>query len=35
NLHYYLNLVKQMREAIMQGKLKEFKKEFYAKRGVL
>ncbi|ANE34307.1 queuine tRNA-ribosyltransferase [Campylobacter hyointestinalis subsp. lawsonii CCUG 27631] len=35
NLHYYLNLVKQMREAIMQGKFKEFKKEFYAKRGVL
>lgn len=35
NLHYYLNLVKQMREAIMQSKFKEFKKEFYAKRGVL
>lgn len=35
NLHYYLNLVKQMREAIIQGKFKEFKKEFYAKRGVL
>ncbi|AGZ81833.1 tRNA guanosine(34) transglycosylase Tgt [Campylobacter fetus] len=35
NLHYYLNLVKQMREAIMQGKFKEFKREFYAKRGVL
>lgn len=35
NLHYYLNLVKQMREAIMQGKFKEFKKEFYSKRGVL
>ncbi|ALV24466.1 queuine tRNA-ribosyltransferase [Campylobacter iguaniorum] len=34
NLHYYLNLVKQMRQAIMQGKFKEFKKVFYAKRGV-
>ncbi|EAJ5692898.1 tRNA guanosine(34) transglycosylase Tgt [Campylobacter fetus] len=35
NLHYYLNLVKQMREAIMQGKFKEFKREFYAKRGMI
>jgi queuine tRNA-ribosyltransferase len=32
NLHYYLNLMKQMREAILHNKFKEFKKEFYAKR---
>ena len=32
NLHYYLNLMKQMREAILEGKFSEFKKEFYAKR---
>jgi len=32
NLHYYLNLVKSAREAIMKGKFKEFKKEFYNKR---
>jgi queuine tRNA-ribosyltransferase len=33
NLHYYLNLMKQMREAIMQNRFKEFKREFYFKRG--
>lgn len=32
NLHYYLNLMKQMREAILAGKFKEFKQNFYAKR---
>ncbi|CAD7286795.1 tRNA guanosine(34) transglycosylase Tgt [Campylobacter suis] len=32
NLHYYLNLMKQIREAIMQGRFSEFKREFYAKR---
>ncbi len=32
NLHYYLNLVKEARKAIIDGKFKEFKKEFYAKR---
>ncbi len=32
NLHYYLNLVKEARNAILEGKFKEFKKEFYAKR---
>ena len=32
NLHYYLNLVKEARNAILQGEFKEFKKEFYAKR---
>jgi len=33
NLYYYLNLMKQMREAILTNKFKEFKKDFYAKRG--
>ena len=32
NLHYYLTLVKEAREAILEGKFKEFKKEFYSKR---
>jgi len=32
NLHYYLTLVKNAREAIMKGRFKEFKKEFYSKR---
>ncbi|WP_169784718.1 tRNA guanosine(34) transglycosylase Tgt [Campylobacter curvus] len=32
NLHYYLNLMKQIREAITVGKFSEFKREFYAKR---
>lgn len=32
NLHYYLNLAKSMREAILNSKFGEFKKEFYAKR---
>ena len=32
NLHYYLNLVRSAREAILKGKFKEFKKEFYNKR---
>lgn len=34
NLRYYLNLVKQAREAILADNWDEFKKEFYAKRGV-
>jgi queuine tRNA-ribosyltransferase len=33
NLHYYLSLMKQMREAILANKFQEFKKEFYTKRG--
>ena len=33
NLHYYLTLMKQMREAILQNRFEEFKKEFYTKRG--
>ncbi|MDY0117224.1 MAG: tRNA guanosine(34) transglycosylase Tgt [Sulfurimonadaceae bacterium] len=33
NLHYYLNLMKQARAAILADKYQEFKAEFYAKRG--
>jgi len=33
NLHYYLNLMRQARVAIMAGKFDEFRREFYAKRG--
>lgn len=32
NLHYYLNLMKEAREAILANTWKEFKEEFYAKR---
>ncbi|MDQ1264721.1 MAG: queuine tRNA-ribosyltransferase [Campylobacterota bacterium] len=32
NLHYYLNLMKQAREAILEDRYSEFKAEFYAKR---
>lgn len=32
NLHYYLNLMKEMREAILEDRFDEFKKEFYKKR---
>ncbi len=34
NIRYYLNLVKQAREAILENRWDEFKKEFYRKRGV-
>ncbi|TLP38396.1 tRNA guanosine(34) transglycosylase Tgt [Arcobacter arenosus] len=34
NIHYYLNLMKQARAAILANKWDEFKKEFYLKRGV-
>ncbi|WP_086295940.1 tRNA guanosine(34) transglycosylase Tgt [Campylobacter devanensis] len=34
NLHYYLNLMKEMREAILADKFIEFKMEFYAKRAL-
>ncbi len=34
NLHYYLTLMKEARNAILMEEFKEFKKEFYAKRGV-
>ena len=33
NLYYYLNLMKQMREAILQNRFEAFRKAFYAKRG--
>ncbi|MDD3324590.1 MAG: tRNA guanosine(34) transglycosylase Tgt [Sulfurospirillaceae bacterium] len=33
NLHYYLTLMKQMREAISEGAFFEFKRNFYQKRG--
>ncbi|BCX79454.1 tRNA guanosine transglycosylase [Campylobacter sp. 19-13652] len=33
NLHYYLNLMAQIREAIINSRFSEFKREFYAKRG--
>ena len=32
NLHYYLNLMREAREAILEDKWEEFKKEFYIKR---
>ena len=32
NLHYYLNLMREVREAILEDRFAEFKKEFYAKR---
>jgi queuine tRNA-ribosyltransferase len=32
NLHYYLNLMKKAREAILQQRYGQFKKEFYEKR---
>ncbi len=32
NLYYYLNLMKQMREAILENRFDEFRAEFYAKR---
>ena len=33
NLHYYLHLVNQAREAILEGRFEAFRKEFYHKRG--
>jgi len=33
NLHYYLTLMEQMRNAIREDRFLEFKKEFYHKRG--
>ena len=32
NLYYYLNLMKRMREAIIEGEFDAFKSDFYAKR---
>lgn len=34
NLYYYLNLMKQMREAILENRFDEFKKDFYVKRSI-
>ncbi len=34
NLHYYLTLMREAREAIFAGRFQEFKREFYHKRGV-
>jgi len=33
NLHYYLNLMKEAREAIINDRYKEFKEQFYRRRG--
>jgi queuine tRNA-ribosyltransferase len=33
NLHYYLNLMREAREAILEGRFLEFRDEFYKKRG--
>lgn len=33
NLHYYLNLMREAREAIIENRWSEFKVEFYRKRG--
>jgi queuine tRNA-ribosyltransferase len=35
NLHYYLNLMREVREAILEDRFAEYKKEFYAKRANL
>ncbi len=32
NLYYYLDLMKQMRQAILEGRFTQFKREFYKKR---
>ncbi len=34
NLHYYLTLMKDVREAILRDKFEEFRQNFYAKRGI-
>ena len=34
NLHYYLNLMREARESIIEDRWREFKREFYEKRGV-
>lgn len=33
NLYYYINLMKEIRQAILENRYKEFRKEFYQKRG--
>jgi len=32
NLHYYLNLVKEIRQAVLEGRFKEYKRMFYSLR---
>ncbi len=32
NIHYYVNLVKKMRKAILEDRFADFKKDFYSKR---
>ncbi|MFV0561934.1 tRNA guanosine(34) transglycosylase Tgt [Malaciobacter mytili] len=34
NIHYYLDLMRQARQAILEKRWEEFRKEFYKKRGV-
>jgi len=34
NLHYYITLMRETREAILENNFKSFKKEFYNKRGI-
>ncbi|AXH15998.1 tRNA guanosine(34) transglycosylase Tgt [Malaciobacter mytili LMG 24559] len=34
NIHYYLDLMRQARQAILEKRWEEFRKEFYEKRGV-
>jgi queuine tRNA-ribosyltransferase len=34
NLHYYLTLMKQIRQAILEGRFEAFRREFYAARNV-
>ncbi len=33
NLYYYMNLMKEIRQAILEDRYEEFRKEFYKKRG--
>ncbi len=35
NLYYYLNLMREMREAIIENRFNSFRDEFYAKRGII
>ena len=35
NLYYYLNLMREMREAIIENRFSSFRDEFYKKRGIL
>ena len=33
NLHYYFRLMEQIRQAIHEGRLKQFREDFYRLRG--